>query len=418
MATFRVVKLRVFTNCPTPTHQTDTTPLVFGTIPDPATSRARTPRTAGSQSQSKATTIAKLLLSGSSLNELIHLDPGYSLQNLIKMRTFASACAQLQQSAPRAQWPSNLSLPEASSVTQRLVEWCNLNFGSKRAFKQHQLYLHGPSNMRKITFLNICKFFNSSYAIPTGEDFYDLYQDPEPTLCYIDEFEGKKVKPLGWLKEFSQGTEMNLRIKGGQRMKYTNPAIILLSNFSLEQVYKKALLQYPTCLEPIYERFLVVEATEPIDNQLLVEALVSALLATTAPPSAEIIQELRSLISSPLGVQSSSALNIVPCNVPSQDGATSTTSVSSVTEEQETAPVDGTPEPESSNQPMGALLALMTPPQGMPTASAKQSKHEKFMEARRKKIREQSEERISSIDRIRMKGSIRLYDGNDDDLLQ
>lgn len=334
------------------------------------------------------------------------------------MRTFASACALLEQSAPKAQWPSNLQLPEGSSVTHRLVEWCNLNLGCKRPLHQQQLYLHGPTSMRKTTFLSILKFFNNSYPIPTGEDFYDLYQDPEPTLCYIDEYEGKQTKPLGWLKEFSQGTVMNLRQKGGQRLKMTNPAIVILSNYSLEQVYKKSLSQYPNCLAPIYKRFLVVEATEPIDNQLLIEALVQALLATTAPPSAEIIQELRSLISSPLGVQSSSAQSIVPCNAPSLDIATSQESVSSVTEEHLSAIADGTPEPESSSQPTGALLALMTQQPEMQTVSAKPSKHERFMEMRRKKIREQQTDKVSSIDRIAMKGNKRLFDGyNDDDSL-
>jgi len=83
-------------------------PLVFGTIPDPATSQGRTPRIAGSPRESKASVMAKLLLSGSSLRELIELDPGYSLLNYSKMRTFASASALLSQSAPKAQWPSNL----------------------------------------------------------------------------------------------------------------------------------------------------------------------------------------------------------------------------------------------------------------------------------------------------------------------
>ena len=272
--------------------------------------------------------------------------------------------------------------------------------------------------MRKTTFLSILKFFNTSYPIPTGEDFYDLYQDPEPTLCYIDEFEGKGTKPLWWLKEFSQGTVMNLRQKGGQRLKMTNPALILLSNYSLEEVYKKSLLQYPNSLQPIYKRFLVVEATEPIDNQGLIEALVQALLATTAPPSAETIQELRSLISDPLGVPSSSAQSIVPCNAPSLDIATSTESASSATEEHLSAIADGTPEPESSNAPSGALLALMTAQPETQTVSAKPSKHDKFMEMRRKKIREQHEERVSSIDRIAMKGNKRLFSGYDDDLIQ
>lgn len=331
-------------------------------------------------------------------------DPGYSLQNWAKMRTYASACAHLEVSAPRAKWPSNLQYQGECLATRRLVEWCNLNFGCKRPLHQQQLYLHGPASMRKTTFLDIVKFFNNFYPIPTGEDFYDLYQDPEPTLCYIDEFEGKRVKSLGWLKEFSQGTVMNLRQKGGQRLKLTNPALILLSNFSLEQVFKKAVSQYPTCLQPIYKRFVVIELTEPLDNEGLVEALVQALLATTAPPTAEVIQELRSLISNPLASQSASVPSIVPFSAPSQVIVPSEESASSATKEQASAPVDGTPILESSSQ------ACAEPP--------RLNVHvmERWRQERREKIREQN--KVSSIDLIRVKGKTILYDGNDDYLLE
>lgn len=391
---------------------------MYGTIPEPSGNQGRQTRTAGSPSQSKASIVAKLLLSGSSLKDVITLDPGYSLQNLIKMRTFVSVSAQLFQSAQQAQWPSNLLYRGECSLTRRLVEWCNLNIGCRRPLHQKQLYLHGPTSMRKTTFLNIVKFFNNSYCIPTGEDFYDLYQDPEPTLCYIDEYEGKETKPLGWLKQFSQGTEMNLRQKGGQRLKRCNPALIILSNYSLEQVYKKALSVYPTCLDPIYKRFEVVEAVSPIDNQGLVEALVAALLATTPPPSAEILEKLRGLVSLPCFSNSLSASITALPDAVSPVGAVLTNSASSVEEMPFIADASGTPEQASLNP-----FPLMMQAAETPTVSAKekQSKHDRFMELRRKKIREQSEDKISSIDKIAMKGNKRLFSGyndDDDDLLQ
>lgn len=387
---------------------------MFGTIPEPSGSRVRTLRTAGSPSQSKATTMAKLLQSGSSLREAIALDPGYCLQNLTKMKTFISACALLQQSSPKAQWPSNLQYQGESSVTRVLVEWCNLNLGCTRPLHQRQLYLHGPTSMRKTTFLSIVKFFNSSYPIPTGEDFYDLYQDPEPTLCYIDEYEGKGTKSLWWLKEFSQGTVMNLRQKGGQRLKMSNPALIILSNYSLEQVYKKSLSLYPSCLDPIYKRFQVVEATEPIDNLGLIEALVQALLATTAPPSAALIQELRSLISNPLGSQLSSAQTIVQCNAPSQDTAPLEENVSSAIVQDLSADASGIPRQESSNSQV-----MSNPPETQTVSVEERRLNEHVMERWRQERRAKiiSENKVSSIDRIRYKGKTILFDGEDDALL-
>ena len=169
----------------------------------------------------------------------------------------------------------------------------------------------------------------------------------------------------------------------------TNPALILLSNYSLEEVYKKSLSQYPSCLQPIYKRFLVVEATEPIDNLGLIEALVQALLATTAPPECgdhprAQIPYLKSFGSSIIFCPAHCAMQC-----PSLDIAASTESASSATEEHLNALADGTPEPESSNSsaPTGALLALMTAQPEMQTVSAKPSKHDRFMEMRRKKIK-------------------------------
>lgn len=381
-------------------------PLAFGTIPEPSGKQARTQATAGSQKESKALMMARLLQSGCSLKEAIAADPGYSLQNLMKMRTFASFCAHISESSQKAQWPSNLQYQGESLVTRRLVEWCNKNIGCSRPLHQQQLYLHGSTSMRKSTFLSILQFFSNSYAIPTKEDFYDLYQDPEPTLCYIDEYERKECKMLGWLKEFVQGTKMNLRLKGGQRMKLTNPAVVILSNYSLEFIYHRALAAHPEALDPIYKRFLVVEATEPIDNQGLIEALVSALLATTAPPSAETIQELRSLISNPSPTMSSSAPIIVPCNAPSQAIATSNESVSSVNAEQSSADADGTLAPVSSNS------QVMSNQPETRTAFA-----ERFMQERREKLRKE-QDKVSSIDKITFKGNKRLFSGyNEDDHL-
>jgi len=405
---------------------------VCGTIPDPSGSQSKKGRTAGSQKESKASIVAKLLLSGSSIKDIITLDPGYSLQNLIKMRTFASASVQLFESAQQAQWPSNLQYLGGCSLTLRLVEWLNLNLGCKRPMHQKQLYLHGPTSMRKTTFLNIAKFFSSSYAIPTGEDFYDLYQDPEPTLCYIDEYEGKETKPLGWLKQYSQGTEMNLRQKGGQRMKRTNPALIILSNYSLEQVYRKALLSYPTCLDPIYKRFEVIEATSPIDNQGLLEALALALSATTPPASAVILEKLRNLLTPSISNLLNSATSTVIQSVTSPVGVRFERSASPVEQEASNVIVDGTEmssllgrsfindipiNPTLVQEPTGVLQSMMQSPiLGMQTISAKPSKHERFMQMRREKIREQQTEKVSSLDLIRRKGNILLYDGNDDHL--
>lgn len=262
--------------------------------------------------------------------------------------------------------------------------------------------------MRKTTFLNIVKFFNTSYQIPTGEDFYDLYpKNPEPTLCYIDEYEGKDTKSLSWMKQFSQGTELNLRIKGGQVMKRANPALIILSNSSLEQVYRKALAANPSVLDPMYKRFMIVEATEPIDNQGFIEALVAALSATTAP---EILAKLRALICPVTATTPSSVSSTVTPYAESLATAASSSSASTASSQEANADADG-------------LMESLATQQETLTVSAeepRQNEHlyERWRQERRAKIREQN--KVSSMDLITFKGRKRLYNGddNDDHLLQ
>lgn len=166
-------------------------------------------------------------------------------------------------------------------VTRSLVEWCSLNIQCKRHFKQKQLYLHGPANTFKTSFKDILEEYCTSYEIPQGEDFYDLYGDPEPELCYLDEFRGKKEP--GWLNLFLQGGTMNLRIKGGQRYKKVNPPVLILSNYSLQFCYREALLKNPVLLDPLLVRLEVIEIPTGVtlDIQGFREALAIASYAYT-----------------------------------------------------------------------------------------------------------------------------------------
>ena len=102
--------------------------------------------------------------------------------------------------------------------------------------------------MRKTGFLQLLREFFTSYEVPTDEDFYDLYPNPEPSLTYIDEFKGQKR--IQWLNRWLEGVEMTLRIKNGQVLKLTNPMCVLISNYSLEECYHEALNRNPNAIDP------------------------------------------------------------------------------------------------------------------------------------------------------------------------
>lgn len=271
----------------------DTTPLLYGTLPNPASkpgiSRTNTDSN-GKPKQSVSSMVAAQLLSGSSLSSLVTQYPGYALQNLQKMKQFASFSSVMRANSSKSKWPGPLEYRRGCSVTRALAEWCSLNIQCKRSFKQKQLFLHGPPNTLKTSFLHILTPYCTTYEVPPAEDFFDHYSDPEPDLCYIDEFKAGKITLHQWCLFLQGGLGTTLKQKFGSTIKKTNPPFIFISNYSPHQCWSAALAKDPTVLDPFLARVLVVEVTEPLDLQGFEEALVRATLATTlsalAPPSA------------------------------------------------------------------------------------------------------------------------------------
>lgn len=192
----------------------------------------------------------------------------------------------MRGNAKKLMWPPNLQYHGACSVTRQLVEWCSLNIQCKRRFKQKQLYLHGPPNTLKTKFLRILSKYCTTYEFPATEDYFDLYLDPEPQLCFIDEFKQSPITIQTWnqlLQGSSPDRPLTLKQKGKQGLKKTNPPCIMISNFTLEEVFKKALAQNPMALQSLYPRLLIVEVTQPLDIVGFKEALASATYATIPP---------------------------------------------------------------------------------------------------------------------------------------
>ena len=189
----------------------DSTPIVFGTIPEPSTSTLPKQRGKGTAGKQKklTDTIAISLQSGSSPADILREHPGFYLLNKQKVDSLYTMLQLEKQKPSLKPWPRNLSYQGTSFSTQQLVEWCNLNINCKRPFKQRQLYLYGPPDSRKTSFLKVLLEYSTSVVIPTDEDWFDLYTVPEPQLCYMDEFKGQKK--IQWLNEFIQGSPMLIK---------------------------------------------------------------------------------------------------------------------------------------------------------------------------------------------------------------
>lgn len=191
----------------------------------------------------------------------------------------------------------------ACSVTRQLVEWCSLNIQCKRPIKQKQLYLHGPPNTLKSSFLAILVSYCTTFEIPSQEDFLDLYPDPEPELCYFDEFKAGKLT-IQWWNSFLQGSTptqpLTLKQKGKQGVKTSNPPVIIVSNYTLEENWKNAITLNPKAVDPLHVRLLVIEALTPLDLEGFKGALALATYATTPPPVVVSDVEMTNVLSASL----------------------------------------------------------------------------------------------------------------------
>lgn len=199
--------------------------------------------------------------------------------------------------------------------------------------------------------------------------------------------------------------------------------MIIISNYSLERCYHKALEKDPSAIDSLKTRVTEVYLTAPLDIEGFKEALVQASLVTTVTPT--------------------TLVDARDSNVPTSAKEKELDQSNSTTEILESTTESVISTPPTSPLPTGHLLMnqsreLMTlGPQETasvtrPTASVnddylididdepiniadgkrEETPYERFQRERREKMRkQQEEERMSAIDRIAIKGKRILYTG-------
>lgn len=209
------------------------------------------------QKKGKWAQYAELMRDGASATDIAELDPGFYMMNAKKVRDSEAFYKQMKAKVIPERHPGFIKYIGTHLPTQKVVDWLNRNLLSgPREFKQKQLYVWGPGNMLKTTFISSFKKFFRVYSIPTLVNWYDEYSD-DVDLCILDEFEGQKSIP--WMNLFLQGGDHTLEVKGGHYTKRANPAVVTLSNYSLEINY------YPKDVDTLLLRYEIVYTTTPFD---------------------------------------------------------------------------------------------------------------------------------------------------------
>lgn len=215
-------------------------------------------RALDSKQSVKSTLIAKSLLDGASVDQIVQEEPGFFMMHKRKIEEFALWVTNKKRRLNLLPWTV---IPMQTGLTfqdSSMASWLNANVKVPRVFKQKQLYIYGPTNMGKTTLINNLRKYLSVYLIPR-EDFYDLYEDDMYDLAVLDEFNA--TKSYTWMNLWLQGSEMNLRKKGCQALKTQNIPTIVLSNKSLEECYHNIAQDHPLVMASLVERFTIVHVT-------------------------------------------------------------------------------------------------------------------------------------------------------------
>jgi len=146
-----------------------------------------------------------------------------------------------------------------------ICQWLNQNIGQTRAFSQKQLWIHGPTCHGKTTLKMALQEICRIYSVP-NEDFYDEYKDTLYDLIILDEYQPGSTKTIGWLNSFVDGSETPLRQKGKQIVKRKNLPVIILSNYTMRQLYHKV---SETIFATLARRFEEIALGAPLEIQLI-----------------------------------------------------------------------------------------------------------------------------------------------------
>lgn len=189
--------------------------------------------------------VAKGCISNRPLIEMAHEFPGFFMMNKAKIQAFHSWInSDAHKDMPP--WPG-MTYCGSHSATASIVQWIRKNVNvPDRPFKSRQLYIHGPKNSGKTSFVLMLMKYLRVYPIPQFEDYYDEYED-KFDLVFYDEFYGSQKK-LQWMNLFLQGALHTLSKKGSQYVKRRNLPIIICSNVKPEDAY-------PRCTSEIQETF-------------------------------------------------------------------------------------------------------------------------------------------------------------------
>ncbi len=211
----------------------------------------------------KGNYVMTLLKDGKTLDDIIDDDElsGYALINKRKIEEMAGYLAHKSE-RPELEWSSvcdDLVRDIIENDCDAISDWLSKNVKVPRLFRQKQLYVWGPKKMGKTTLINSLRKYLKVYQIPAHQHHED-WSNGNYDLAYLDEYIGEKT--IQWLNKWLEGSEFKLTSRYTSTVKTQNIPTLILSNFSLDELYcDKAEVE----LEALKSRLLIVNVDSFID---------------------------------------------------------------------------------------------------------------------------------------------------------
>jgi hypothetical protein len=188
------------------------------------------------------------IMAGESVEFLRQNYPGSYLRCKRNVREMVHELKLDAYKKSRLEWkPVKCNIPQ-------IEEWLNLHVKHPEHPTLPQLWISGPPGVGKSSLIAFLKKYLMLYAVPT--DFWlDGYEDGVYDLMYIDEFRDKQY-PMEKLNKLADGFTYVFPVKGSQVVKQQALPMIVCSNYSMNNCYRKVREILDPC--PLDRRFIEV----------------------------------------------------------------------------------------------------------------------------------------------------------------
>lgn len=215
----------------------------------------------------KSTTIAMLLKSGATLQEIDQEEPGYLLQHLPQVQRYMALQEQFQLQISRVEdlkLGFHVSVASSSSNTysnRALASWLNSNIRtmSPRPHRTPQMWIKAMGGAGKTETINRLRdtFRLNIFIVPYDEVWWDRYDDELYDLILFDEFKGQVT--ITKLNQILSGDHMFLSRRGQPPyLKKKNLPVLILSNYMPHEAYTNC---SHLSVQPLVDRLTVIDFT-------------------------------------------------------------------------------------------------------------------------------------------------------------